>query len=441
MNNYIEKNNINLEKFNSSSINKDEASLNANNSLLSFQDINQEKYIENSEMINYNTLKDIINKDLEKCVCKIKIDLRDNYYKLGTGFFCQLENNIKLLLTNNHIIDENFLNSKNDLEIEIDNTTVIINLSIPRFKYTNKEFDFTIIEIIQQDNISHFLSMDKDNKNINFKNKQIFSLHYPKGKNLMFSFGKIEEMADYKLFYSISTYTGSSGCPIILFDNAKVIGIHFGYDNKNYFNQGISMIKIIKESEVIKKAFRNFYSINWEKTNNKFSIPISYIKNNNYFEIKIIIKNNGNLNFSNEIILKSENSKDFDASKKISEEFNVNKDLEMNVKVNVKNYNSIAEHAKEFILSLVIIFSQKDIEIRNNKYDIKISFIQEKNFEEIPLKNIEEIKKILQHEYYIDLELDDIKEVIKKRNLYKGKLTPKFNYDISYKIWEILGNK
>ena len=65
MNNYIEKNNMNLEKFNSSSINKDEASLNANNSLLSFQDINQEKYIENSEMINYNTLKDIINKDLE----------------------------------------------------------------------------------------------------------------------------------------------------------------------------------------------------------------------------------------------------------------------------------------------------------------------------------------------------------------------------------------
>ena len=45
------------------------------------------------------------------------------------------------------------------------------------------------------------------------------------------------------------------------------------------------MIKIIKESEVIKKAFRNFYSINWEKTNNKFSIPISYIKNNNYFGI------------------------------------------------------------------------------------------------------------------------------------------------------------
>ena len=72
--------------------------------------------------------------------------------------------------------------------------------------------------------------MDKDSKNINIKNKQIFSLHYPERKNLMLTFGKIEEMADYKLFYSISTYTGSSGSPIILFDNAKVIGIHFGYD-------------------------------------------------------------------------------------------------------------------------------------------------------------------------------------------------------------------
>ena len=72
--------------------------------------------------------------------------------------------------------------------------------------------------------------MDKDSKNINIKNKQIFSLHYPERKNLMFFFGKIEEMADYKLFNSISTYTGSSGSPIILFDIAKVIGIHFGYD-------------------------------------------------------------------------------------------------------------------------------------------------------------------------------------------------------------------
>ena len=112
-------------------------------------------------------------------------------------------------------------------------------------------------------------------------------------------------MADYKLFYSISAYTGSSGAPIILFDNAKVIGIHFGYD----------------------KFFQWFF-------------------------------------------LKSENSEEFDVSEKIREEFNVNKDLEMNVKVNVKNYNSIVEHVKEFILSLVIIFSQKDIEIRNNKYDI-----------------------------------------------------------------------
>jgi hypothetical protein len=436
MDKYIEKNNINFEKFNSSdileknNINKDE----------SLEDINQEKYIENSEMINYSTLKNVINSGLEKCICKIKIDLNDNYYKLGTGFFCQLDNNIKLLLTNNHIINEIFLNSKKDLEIEIDNTTIIINLSIPRFKYTNKEFDFTIIEIIQQDNILHFLSLD-NSENINFENKQIFSLHYPKGKNLMFSFGKIKEMVDYKLFYSFSTDTGSSGCPIILFDNKKAIGIHFGYDNNNYFNQGISMIKIIKESEVIKKAFRNFYSINWEKTNNTFNIPISNIKNKNHFEIKIIIENNGNLNFSNDIILKSENSEDFEVSKKIKEEFNINKNLEFNAKVKIKNYNSIVDQEKEFKLSLVIMFSKKDIEIRNNKYEIKISFIQEKNFEEIPLENIEEIKKILQLEYNIYLELGDIKEIIKKKNLHKEKLTPKFNYDISYKIWKILGNK
>ena len=406
------------------------------------QDINQEKYIENSEMINYKTLKDTINRNLEKYICKIKIDLTNNNYKLGTGFFCQLEkNNIKLLLTNNHIINDNFLESKKDLEVEIDNIITIINLSIPRFKYTNKEFDFTIIEIIQQDNISHFLSVNEDIENKNFKDKQIFSLHYPKGKNMMLSLGKVKDVIDDKLFYSISTDKGSSGCPIILFNNTKVIGIHLGYDNKNIFNQGISIGKIIKESEVINKAFGNFYSINWEKTSKSITIPISTIKNKNYFDIKIIIKNDGNLNFSNEIIIKSENSTDFKVSKKIREEFNINKYLEIIAKINIKNYNSIVAHTQEFILSLVMMFSKENIEIRNNKYDIKISFLQEEHFKGIPLKNIEEIKKILQHEYNINLELEDIKEIIEIKNLYKEKLTPKFNYDISYKIWEILNNR
>ena len=108
---------------------------------------------------------------------------------MGTGFFCQLEKgNIKLLMTNNHIIDDTFFSTQNEIELEIDNMVTIIDLKIARYKYTNKEFDFTIIEIVRHDNISQFLTINEPNID---DNEQIFSIHYPKGKDLMFSFGKI----------------------------------------------------------------------------------------------------------------------------------------------------------------------------------------------------------------------------------------------------------
>ena len=316
-------------------------------------------------------------------------------------------------------------------------------MSIPRYKYTNREFDFTIIEIINKDNISNFLSVIEDIDQNNYENEQIFSLHYPRGKNLMFSFGKIKEMIEYNLFYSLSTSLGSSGCPIILFNNTKVIGIHFGYDDRNVYNQGISIEKIIKESEVIHKAYGNFYSINWEKTNKTVNIPVSSINNKNYFDVKIIIKNDGNLHFTDEVILKSENSEDFKVLEKINNEElnNINKYLEINAKIKIKNFNSIYENGKTFKISLIIMFLKENIEIRNNKIDINISFLLDKDLRSIPIQKFEEIKKILEKEYNIYLDLNNIMEIVKIKELYKEKLTPNFNYKISQKIWKILNNK
>ena len=430
--------------FESKNMNINQNNLKANHSVIPTNDINQEKYIENSEIINYKKLKDIFSKDLEKYICKIKIVLSENIYKIGTGFFCQLEkNNIKLLLTNNHIINDNYLESKKGLEIEVDNTITILNMSIPRYKYTNREFDFTLIEIINKDNISNFFSVIEDIGQNNYKNEQIFSLHYPEGKNLMFSFGKIKEMIEYNLYYSLSTLSGSSGCPIILFNNMRVIGIHLGYDKRDYYNQGISIEKIIEESEVIHKAFGNFYSINWEKTSKTFNIPFSSIKNKNYFNVKVIIENDGNLNFTDEVILKSENSEDFNVLEKINNEElnNINKYLEINAKIKIKNFSSIYKYDKTFKISLIIIFSKENIEIRNNKIDINIYFLLDEDFKGIPIKNFEDIKKILENEYNIYLDLNNIMEIVESKKLYEEKLTPNFNYNISQKIWKILNNK
>ena len=214
------------------------------------------------------------------------------------------------------------------------------------------------------------------------------------------------------------------------------------------FNEGLSIEKIIKESNVINESFGNFYSINWEKTKDFLNIPISLIKDKNYFLAKIIIKNDGNLNFPNEIILKSENSDYFNIyEKENSERFNINNYLEINAKINILKYKEIISNKVEYKISLRIFSSEENIIIKNNNHDIIISFLEDKKYinnekmTNFPLKYIEEIKKTLEYEFNIYLNENQIKEIIESTNLYKEKLDPNLSYDISQKIWEILKNK
>ena len=404
--------------------------------------LNKEQYVQNSEMINYKILKNICNSDLEKCICKIKIPKENNKIKLGTGFFCQLEkSNIKFFMTNNHIIDDTFLSTQNEIELEIDNIITLIDLKIARYKYTNIEFDFTIIEIVKQDNISNFLIVNESNI---YDNEQIFSIHYPKGKDLMFSSGKIIKKNNDNLIYSISTDSGSSGCPLILLNNLKIIGIHMGYYKNDIYNKGLSMEKIIKESKVISKSLGNFYSINWKKNENLFKVPISSIKEESYFNSKIIIKNDGNLNFSDEIILKSENSENFQVFQKINPEyFKINEYLEVIFKINILNYASIIKNNITYKIRLNIISSNESIIIKNNNFDINISFFEEKKIidKNFPHEYLQEIRKILEKEYSKFLHENDIKEIIETYELYNGQLNNNFIYNISQQIWEILNNK
>ena len=409
-----------------------------NSSLRSSGSLNKEQYVQNSEMINYKILKNICNSDLEKCICKIKIPKENNKIKLGTGFFCQLEKgNIKLLMTNNHITDDTFLSTQNEIELEIDSMVTIIDLKIARYKYTNKEFDFTIIEIVKHDNISQFLTVNESNI---YDDEQIFSIHYPRGKDLIFSFGKIVKKNNDNLIYSISTDSGSSGCPLILLNNSKVIGIHIGYYKNDIHNNGLSMEKIIKESNVINKSFGDFYSINWEKNENLFEVPISLIKEKSYFTIKITIKNDGNLNFSDEIILKSENSENFQVFQKINpEDFKINEYLEVILKINILNYTSAVKNNITYKIRLNIISSNDNIIIKNNNLDISISFLEEKKIID-KYEYLKEIRKILEKEYSIILHENDIEEIIETNKLYNEQSNINFVYNITQQIYEILNN-
>ena len=170
--------------------------------------------------------------------------------KYGTGFFCDIpEKNLKVFITNNHVINEDFLKKEKKIKFEIGKENKEINLELKRYKMTDKFYDFTIIEILKEDNINNFLKVDKYINEYDYKDQLIFSTQYPGGKKLGYSHGKITGKKSGYFLYSVGTKGGFSGSPIILFDDLTVIGLHKGclYDeDKNKINLGIPLNIIIE---------------------------------------------------------------------------------------------------------------------------------------------------------------------------------------------------
>ena len=105
------------------------------------------------------------------------------------GFFYKIPfiNNLELnvLITNNHIMNlemDKIIISKNN-----DNEMKEIKLN-NRIKYANKEYNISIIEIKEKDNIDNYLELDgnimKKEYNIIYINNSIYTIKYPGGKNL-----------------------------------------------------------------------------------------------------------------------------------------------------------------------------------------------------------------------------------------------------------------
>ena len=100
---------------------------------------------------------------MENCICKI-------YSKdkaIGTGFFCKIpfnHNLIPVLITNNHILNENNIKDNSIIKLSINNKLKEIKIDNLRRKYTNSdcEINITIIEIIpNKDGIYNYLEIDE----------------------------------------------------------------------------------------------------------------------------------------------------------------------------------------------------------------------------------------------------------------------------------------
>lgn len=132
-----------------------------------------------------------------------------------------------------------------------------MNLKEKRIKCTDKELDFTFIEILDKDKISKFLEIDKYINSQNYVNQKIFSLNYPHGGKLDFSYGTYLKKQNNYFLYSIGTMKGSSGVPIMLINSSKIIGIHKGAFKQKKKNIGIPMDLIINKLKTLLQLNNN----------------------------------------------------------------------------------------------------------------------------------------------------------------------------------------
>ena len=268
---------------------------------MSDSNIKKEIFIQDQPIpVSIEGLKKILFQ-LENCICKIY--QKNN--RIGTGFFCNIlfkDKLIPVLITNNHILNENDLQNNEIIELTVydnaekSNKDISIKIDNSRKIYTDCELDITIIEIKPEvDNIKYYLEIDEEKlTKKEYRKKSIYILHYPNEKYV--SYGLMNELKENKtIIHYCNTEHGSSGSPILSLNSNKVIGIHYGGSTNNNFefNYG-TYIK---------------YAINEMNKKYKNEINLKYItkeeKQENIFGVKFVENNINNI----DLIINGENSK------------------------------------------------------------------------------------------------------------------------------------
>ena len=204
----------------------------------------------------------------------------------GAGFFVKIPYKSKLLptlITSNQVINKYDLMCNRNIHLYLGNDKKIktIKLDNERLKYTNEKLDITIIEIKENednlnnkyleldDEIINFLKFDKTKlkrkEDPNYLHELIYILNYSKDKDIFVSYGKILDINNKEIFHKCNLKEGSTGSPIFLMNNQKLIGIHCNSYNHYKYNRGILLIYSIIEFSKIKN---NLLTIDKEVKNN-----------------------------------------------------------------------------------------------------------------------------------------------------------------------------
>ena len=218
-----------------------------------------------------------------KGICHIYIQYIDKAID-GTGFFVEINPLLKCLLTNYHIISKEIVDVNSIIEIK-NNSNNKIDLKLNKNERFIKFFpkdDITIIQIKNTDGINkyfNFLNYDLNYKDgfKTYKDAPIFIPHYPEN-NVENVSGKISEINDNEFTHEACTHEGSSGSPVILISNSKVIGIHKEGNFDENVNYGTFIGVIFEEinKEFTKISHMNNYNVS-NKNENENNNSDNYI--------------------------------------------------------------------------------------------------------------------------------------------------------------------
>ena len=172
---------------------------------------------------------DKITEKMKTCICQVYGQLT------GTGFFCRIPyegKNIPVLMTNYHIISDDFLKNNKSFKISINNgekyDTININENSKIYSSIRDKYDIMIIKLKDENNKYNYLDLDEhlfdeDSEDI-YKNKSIYIIHYPNDDKVHVSFGYgIQKLDEYYIKHLCNTDPCSSGSPILNLKNNKVI--------------------------------------------------------------------------------------------------------------------------------------------------------------------------------------------------------------------------
>ena len=179
---------------------------------------------------------DRINKQVEKCLCKI--DNGNGTFR--SGFLVKFptsKRTISAICSSYNATNYQQIASTGIINFTLNNDQIVKNINIndSREKFLLPESNIAMIEIIPaKDGIYDFLEVEPNLNKLN-AGQQVYILHYIDGKTGTCSSGQLLNVCNPLLEYSVTTSETSTGGPICLTDTQRVIGVHLA---KVGFNSG-----------------------------------------------------------------------------------------------------------------------------------------------------------------------------------------------------------